>query len=113
MVLKTLVLPAPLGPITEVICPGAAVKETPRSAWMPPKRRSTPSTASDAPGAATAAAPAAAGEDVAERALCRLVEAAKSMRQIRLLRGGPEAGAHRGPAPRRRLQKIIRYCTVR
>src|SRR6185369_16480317 len=49
MVLKTLVLPAPLGPITAVICPGAAANETLRSAWMPPKRRSTPSTASDRP----------------------------------------------------------------
>src|SRR6516225_7682382 len=51
MVLKTLVLPAPFGPMTAVIWPGAAANDTPRSAWMPPKRRSTPWTSSDRPGA--------------------------------------------------------------
>ena len=50
--MNTLVLPAPFGPMIAVMRPGAAAKLTPRKAWMPPKLKSTASTASARPAAA-------------------------------------------------------------
>jgi hypothetical protein len=42
--LKAVVFPAPFGPIRPTISPGSAVKETPSSATIPPKRFVTFST---------------------------------------------------------------------
>ena len=48
MQLKSVVLPAPLGPIRPQIAPGATSKLTSSRAVTPPKRIETPSTASSA-----------------------------------------------------------------
>src|SRR4051794_17036795 len=45
--LNSVVLPAPLGPITPTTSPGPTVSETPSSAVRPPKRTVTPSTSSE------------------------------------------------------------------
>src|SRR5918996_4883777 len=49
MTLKSVVLPAPLGPIRAVIEPAPTPKVAPSTARMPPKRLTTPSTSSSAP----------------------------------------------------------------
>ena len=46
MVLNSDVLPAPLGPMTVVMDPGATRKPTPLSALTPPNANVTPSTSS-------------------------------------------------------------------
>ena len=48
MQLKSVVLPAPFGPISPTIWPGATSKDTPSSATMPPKRTQTSCTRSNA-----------------------------------------------------------------
>src|SRR5262245_15234204 len=48
MQLKSVVLPAPFGPIRPTMRPGATPKETPSSATMPPKRTRTSCTRSSA-----------------------------------------------------------------
>src|SRR4051812_39589280 len=48
MQLKSVVLPAPLGPISPTMLPGATSKEMPSSATMPPKRTATSRTRSKA-----------------------------------------------------------------
>src|SRR5918996_6614244 len=49
MTLKSVVLPAPLGPIRAVIEPPPTSKVAPSTARMPPKRLTTPSTSSRGP----------------------------------------------------------------
>src|SRR5438552_10244409 len=46
MQLKSVVLPAPFGPISPAMRPGATSKDTPSSATMPPKRTDTSRTLS-------------------------------------------------------------------
>src|SRR5215470_15215492 len=59
MTLKSVVLPAPLGPMMPTISPGAARRETSRTAVSPPKRLVTASSSSiGAPGAEALAEPA-------------------------------------------------------
>src|SRR5499427_5536416 len=59
MTLKRVVLPAPLGPMMPTISPGAARRETSRTAVSPPKRLVTASSSSiAAPGAEALAEPA-------------------------------------------------------
>src|SRR5258708_12545757 len=48
MQLKSVVLPAPFGPIRPTMRPGATSKETPSRATMPPKRTATSCTRSNA-----------------------------------------------------------------
>src|SRR3954470_15380567 len=48
MQLKSVVLPAPLGPIRPTMRPGATSNDTPSSATMPPKRTATSCTRSSA-----------------------------------------------------------------
>src|SRR5512139_3291397 len=49
MQLKSVVLPAPFGPIRPTMRPASTSKETLSSATMPPKRTPTPSTRNNAP----------------------------------------------------------------
>src|SRR2546425_13023913 len=59
----SVVLPAPLGPISEWTVPAATVRSTSATAWMPPKatqRSSTTSSGRPGPGAGRDAKPAGA-----------------------------------------------------
>ena len=47
--LKSVVLPAPLGPIRPAICPASTPNDTPSRATMPPKRTDTSDTSSSRP----------------------------------------------------------------
>ncbi len=44
MALKSVVLPAPLGPMRPVTVPGSTTRSTPRNAWTPPNRTSASAT---------------------------------------------------------------------
>ena len=82
-----------------VICPGAAANDTSRSAWMPPKRRSTPSTDSAEP-AGPATGPA--GRTAAERRDAHSMGIGIAHRRA--------AAAHR--TPRRSSSLDIQYTTI-